>query len=165
MPPCFHLLFAAQQGGFFTRWDAPAPPGPRSVSFSHSLFKAFHRLFTSVFFNSISVFCIIVMNRATCTCSNTYRNGVCLMMDYYAHVCKNGHALVSGDRIAGQEYCEVCGAEMLDKCPSCQSVIKSGISLLVYWLRPLNTSVRRIVRNVGNPTHGPYQQSKLPHAD
>lgn len=87
-------------------------------------FQSVHRLFTSVFFNSISVFCIIVMNRATCTCSNTYRNGVCLMMDYYAHVCKNGHALVSGDRIAGQEYCEVCGAEMLDKCPSCQSVIK-----------------------------------------
>ena len=35
-------------------------------------FQSVHRLFTSVFFNSISVFCIIVMNRATCTCSNTY---------------------------------------------------------------------------------------------
>lgn len=39
-------------------------------------FQSVHRLFTSVFFNSISVFCIIVMNRATCTCSNTYRKGI-----------------------------------------------------------------------------------------
>jgi len=46
------------------------------------------------------------------------------MLDYYARVCKNGHTLVSFDRISGKEYCEQCGAEMLDKCPSCNSLIR-----------------------------------------
>lgn len=45
-------------------------------------------------------------------------------MDFYAHICKNGHVLIERRPIAGNTYCETCGAEMLEKCPSCQSAIR-----------------------------------------
>ncbi len=45
-------------------------------------------------------------------------------MDFYAHVCKNGHVLLSRHLIEEKECCEKCGAEMIDKCPSCQSAIR-----------------------------------------
>lgn len=45
-------------------------------------------------------------------------------MDFYAHICKNGDVLIARQPLAGKEFCEKCGAEMLDKCPSCQSVIR-----------------------------------------
>lgn len=45
-------------------------------------------------------------------------------MDSYVHICRSGHVLIASHRISGQEFCEECGAIMLEKCPSCQSVIK-----------------------------------------
>lgn len=52
-------------------------------------------------------------------------------MDFYAHICKNGDVLIVRNPLLGQEFCEKCGAEMLDKCPSCQSIIRE-------WYYPAN---------------------------
>jgi hypothetical protein len=40
-------------------------------------------------------------------------------MDRCAHICTNGHVLITRAPIDGKEFCEKCGAEMIDKCPSC----------------------------------------------
>lgn len=53
-------------------------------------------------------------------------------MDFYAHVCLNGHVLIAREKISEVEFCEKCGAKMIDTCPSCQSFIKE-------WHYPPNT--------------------------
>ena len=40
-------------------------------------------------------------------------------MDFCVHACLNGHTLVSPNWITQAEYCEQCGAKMIDKCPEC----------------------------------------------
>lgn len=40
-------------------------------------------------------------------------------MDMCVHVCAKGHVIHSREWISGKKFCEVCGAEMFDKCPSC----------------------------------------------
>mgnify|MGYP000032963237 CR=1 FL=1 len=45
-------------------------------------------------------------------------------MDLCVHICTNGHVLQSKSWISGKEFCEKCGAEMLDKCPNCGIPIK-----------------------------------------
>lgn len=45
-------------------------------------------------------------------------------MDFYAHICKNGDVLIDRTPLSSPTYCEKCGAEMLDRCPSCESPIK-----------------------------------------
>lgn len=45
-------------------------------------------------------------------------------MDKCVHACTNGHTLITYSWINGEEYCEKCGAKMLDKCPACNAPIK-----------------------------------------
>lgn len=46
-------------------------------------------------------------------------------MDRCVHICKDGHLIFSRGFISGKEYCEICGAEMLDRCESCGNPIKT----------------------------------------
>ncbi|MCU6702433.1 MULTISPECIES: DUF2321 domain-containing protein [Eubacteriales] len=46
-------------------------------------------------------------------------------MDRCAHICTNGHVLITRAPIDGKEFCEKCGAEMIDKCPSCGEFIRT----------------------------------------
>ncbi len=45
-------------------------------------------------------------------------------MDYCVHICANGHVIQSSTWISGKEFCEKCGAEMMDRCPNCSNPIK-----------------------------------------
>ena len=45
-------------------------------------------------------------------------------IDYCAHICKNGHVRVSAEYLHGKAFCEECGAEMLERCPNCHTLIK-----------------------------------------
>ena len=45
-------------------------------------------------------------------------------MDCCVHICKNGHVLISKAWISKKEFCEKCGAEMLDRCPNCNTPIR-----------------------------------------
>lgn len=45
-------------------------------------------------------------------------------MDKCVHICLNGHVILSDKWIVNDEFCEKCGAKMLDKCPSCGKPIK-----------------------------------------
>ena len=45
-------------------------------------------------------------------------------MDRCVHACINGHTLVSSRWIDKAEFCEKCGAKMMDKCQECGSPIK-----------------------------------------
>ena len=45
-------------------------------------------------------------------------------MDKCVHACINGHTLVTSRWIDTVEFCEKCGAKMIDKCPECGSPIK-----------------------------------------
>lgn len=39
---------------------------------------------------------------------------------YYEHICENGHGKIENDVLSSvNKFCERCGAEMLNKCPSC----------------------------------------------
>lgn len=56
------------------------------------------------------------------------------MSDFYAKVCLNGHQLVDGHPLTGAQYCELCGAKIISKCPSCGTPIKewhyNGIAVI-----------------------------------
>lgn len=72
-------------------------------------------------------------------------------MNYYcAHVCQNGHGVIECEPIVKKEYCEKCGAEMLDKCPSCRNIIRewhiSPNVLFTPQYHPIN-----YCRNCGKP--------------
>lgn len=45
-------------------------------------------------------------------------------MNYYAHICKNGHVLIERHRLSNEPFCEKCGAEILNRCPCCYTPIK-----------------------------------------
>lgn len=45
-------------------------------------------------------------------------------MGKYVHVCLNGHFVISSALLTEKTYCEKCGAEMIDRCLSCNSLIK-----------------------------------------
>lgn len=46
------------------------------------------------------------------------------MSDFYAKICRNGHLLIQSSPVEPNEYCEVCGAGVLSKCPACNVTIK-----------------------------------------
>lgn len=46
------------------------------------------------------------------------------MSDFYAKICNNGHVLIERSPLQNEEFCEACGARMMDKCPNCNSIIK-----------------------------------------
>lgn len=46
-------------------------------------------------------------------------------MDICVHICQNGHVVQSTEWITGDEFCEKCGAEMIDRCPSCKAPIRA----------------------------------------
>lgn len=45
-------------------------------------------------------------------------------MDMCVHVCLNGHTLVTSRRISRTEFCEKCGAKMIDRCQECGAPIR-----------------------------------------
>ena len=46
------------------------------------------------------------------------------MSDFFAKICTNGHAIVERTPLDITEYCEICGAKLISKCPNCNSPIK-----------------------------------------
>ena len=46
------------------------------------------------------------------------------MSNFYAQICSNGHVLINRHSSDDNEYCEICGAKMLSKCPNCNSTIR-----------------------------------------
>ena len=56
------------------------------------------------------------------------------MSNFYAQICSNGHVLINRHPSDDNEYCEICGAKMLSKCPNCNSTIRewhyNGVTVL-----------------------------------
>lgn len=56
------------------------------------------------------------------------------MSNFYAKICQNGHVLIECTRLSKEEFCEMCGAKMLSKCPHCETPIKewhyTGVTVL-----------------------------------
>lgn len=46
------------------------------------------------------------------------------MPNFYAKICLNGHVHVETYPLTKDEYCEICGAKLISKCPHCNSTIK-----------------------------------------
>lgn len=75
------------------------------------------------------------------------------------HVCLNGHFTISNEPLSEKIFCEICGAEMIDKCLSCDSLIKeiepSGIVSVGY----PEYKLAAYCRHCGEPY--PWTQSAL----
>ena len=56
------------------------------------------------------------------------------MSNFYAQICSNGHVLINRHPSDDNEYCEICGAKMLSKCPNCNSTFRewhyNGVTVL-----------------------------------
>ena len=46
------------------------------------------------------------------------------MSDFFVKICTNGHSIIERHPLKSTEYCEKCGAELISKCPNCNSAIK-----------------------------------------
>lgn len=47
-----------------------------------------------------------------------------MVIDKCVHICLNGHVIQSSNRISKPEFCEKCGSQMIDSCPTCHKPIK-----------------------------------------
>ena len=42
---------------------------------------------------------------------------------YFFKICKNGHTIYNAQNPSGSEYCQMCGALFVEKCPNCECLI------------------------------------------
>ncbi|MGM9626932.1 MAG: DUF2321 domain-containing protein [Faecousia sp.] len=46
------------------------------------------------------------------------------MSHYPAYICENGHEISSSSDICAEKFCSQCGAPIISKCPTCNSIIR-----------------------------------------
>ena len=72
------------------------------------------------------------------------------MSDVYAKICTNGHSIVERYPLRSVKYCEKCGAQLISKCPVCDSVIKEWhINANVFYIPSFEKPL--YCRSCGNP--------------
>ncbi len=80
-------------------------------------------------------------------------------MEQHMHICLNGHCKFSAHHIDSKEFCEECGAQMIDRCQWCGSTIKEWVLRDVVIVGEIQYQRPAYCRKCGNPY--PWTQSAI----
>lgn len=67
------------------------------------------------------------------------------------HACGSGHFLISPKTVKKDELCELCGLEMIDRCPTCGTMVKEWECTVLFELGDPDDILKPYCPNCGKP--------------